>query len=68
MNKNCKKSCVCGKREEDVKYIKKLIKKEDGIRQRIKTEKMAPVPAKNKLQIQVTYCVITNIKYIIRLK
>ena len=53
MNRNCKKSCgSC--RNKDVRYIKELLKRENNIR--IRSHRMASVPARNKLQIQVTYC------------
>ena len=53
MNSNCKKSCGCGNRDKDVKYIKKYIQQEDEIMKRLTPQQMASVPTKNKLQIQV---------------
>ena len=58
MNENCKKTCS-GCRNNDVRYIKQLLKRENNIR--IRSHRMASVPARNKLQIQVTYC-NTNIE------
>ena len=60
MNLNCKKSCG-GCRENDVKYIEELAKKENFIR--IRSHRMASIQSKNKLQLQVTYF-ITNFKQV----
>ena len=60
MNLNCKKSCG-GCRENDVKYIKELVKKENHTR--FRSHRMASIQSKNKLQLQVTYF-ITNFKQV----
>ena len=62
MNLNCKKSCGgCRENDNDVKYIKELVKKENHTR--FRSHRMASIQSKNKLQLQVTYF-ITNFKQV----
>ena len=62
MNLHCKKSCGgCRKNDNDVKYIKELVKKENHTR--FRSHRMASIQSKNRLQLQVTYFV-TNFKQV----
>ena len=60
MNRNCKKSCgSCRETDNDVKYIKELVKKETHTR--FRSHRMASIQSKNKLQLQVTYFITKDV-------